>query len=493
MRTKSGYPQHIQHDDATTFIDVEKIDMILESPHGAFKDVFAPEISQPPTYRVVGTLGMVSIVYLFTCGGPIGSEPIVSAGGPLVGMICLLLYPFLVTIPYAYIVAELCSAFPEDGGFTIWVLNAFGPYWGFQVGYWSWISGVVRTALIPETILDLFLSFYDMEIESKAMRFFVKAGMAIVLTVPACFGTKNVARLSCLLLVVVIVPFLTYTVWAYTGARDFDDLFQVRHETTVYDRERADVETEGSIEIDWTVLVNTLFHKFDGIYMASVFGGEVMNPARTYPRAIFFTVLLAVATYLVPIPASIVADDLSWVFFGRDAYPFMAERIGGSFLKTFILIASVGGALGTFISGIYLKAFQVSGMAVNRLLPSILARRRSRFESPNHAIIGTAIVTIALLPVSFDDLLHMSNAFAAAVEFTIIVAAMRLRMTLPYIPRPTKVPGGVPGLLMFAAVPGVVLGYILVHTFMTSLIATLLMVGLLAVGLVYGVWSTRWS
>ena len=36
--------------------------------------------------------------------------------------------------------AELATAFPEDSGYVAWVTAAFGPYWGFQEGFWSWCA-----------------------------------------------------------------------------------------------------------------------------------------------------------------------------------------------------------------------------------------------------------------------------------------------------------------------------------------------------------------
>lgn len=37
------------------------------------------------------------------------------AGGPLVGFISLMLFPFIWGVPIAFITAELSTAFPEDG------------------------------------------------------------------------------------------------------------------------------------------------------------------------------------------------------------------------------------------------------------------------------------------------------------------------------------------------------------------------------------------
>jgi amino acid transporter len=476
--------------------DMEKIDMILESPQTAFKGNFDEHAQRPINYRVLGTLGIVAITYLFSSGGPIGSEPIMSSGGSLIALISLVVYPLFMTIPYAYIVAELCSAFPEDGGFTIWVLNAFGPFWAFQVGYWSWIAGVIRIAVEPATIIRLLLHYYghgEHLSASQPLEYCVRIGIALLLGVPALFGSLPVSRYTLLLVTVTIVTFLTYSVWAFTTAKTFDHLFEVRRRDDVFDPNTNGVIKSGPVDIQWDLLINTLFSKFDGIYMASVFGGEVLNPSRTYPRAIFFTVLLIVTTYIIPLPASLLADSLSWLQFELDSFPTMAFDIGGKILSTVVLVGSLCAAAGQFTSGIFIKSFMLSGMASNRLLPMSLSKRSVRYEAPTYGIGLTTVVAALMACIQSDDLVHLSNAFAAIVQFVIIVAAMRLRMTLPYIPRPTKVPGGVVGLMVFAAMPAVVLGYILLQVFLNLLVASLLFAGLLIAGIAYGFWSVRWT
>ena len=38
-----------------------------------------------------------------------------------------------------------------------WVTAAFGPFWGFQEGWWSWLSGVTDNSVYPV----LFLTYLD--------------------------------------------------------------------------------------------------------------------------------------------------------------------------------------------------------------------------------------------------------------------------------------------------------------------------------------------
>jgi hypothetical protein len=84
--------------------------------------------------------------------------------------------------------------------------------------------------------------------------------------------------------------------------------------------------------------------------MALVFGGEVSNPACVYPRAIFFTIALTVATYFIPMPASVITQTPHWTMYERDSYPFIALTFGGRVLEKFVTFSSVCGIAGLFLS-----------------------------------------------------------------------------------------------------------------------------------------------
>ncbi|KAL7681065.1 putative amino acid permease/ SLC12A domain-containing protein [Plasmopara halstedii] len=253
---------------------------------------------------------------------------------------------------------------------------------------------------------------------------------------------------------------------------------------------RTDDEQVGSIKIDWALLLNTLFWAFDGINMASVFGGEVSNPARVYPRAIAFTVALTLLTYVIPIPAAILVDDPNWRYFNRDSYPALADAIGGYVLKAVFAFSSCCSVAGLFVSGIFCKSFQLSGMSDVQLLPNCFARRSTRFNAPYVSITVTLVFTIALLGIEFKALLLMTNAFAGAVQLVIIFAAVRLRKQLPYIPRPVRVPGGTRVLAALAGLPTIVLCYIVFDTF-RSVIPTLTVLAFLVPGLFCGLYERR--
>uniref|UniRef100_K3WXD0 Uncharacterized protein n=1 Tax=Globisporangium ultimum (strain ATCC 200006 / CBS 805.95 / DAOM BR144) TaxID=431595 RepID=K3WXD0_GLOUD len=93
-----------------------------------------------------------------------------------------------------------------------------------------------------------------------------------------------------------------------------------------------------------------------------------------------------------------------------------------------------------FVSVIFAEACQISGMAKNRLLPAILARRNGNQVS-HFSVLILLILTLPLVNIDYNDLLPMTNTFSAGVDLAIIASAYDLRNKLPYIPRPAKTPG----------------------------------------------------
>jgi amino acid transporter len=51
-------------------------------------------------------------------------------------------------------------------GYVAWVTAAYGPFWGFQEGVWSWLSGIVDNSLYPAMLaanLQLFIPVLGVE------------------------------------------------------------------------------------------------------------------------------------------------------------------------------------------------------------------------------------------------------------------------------------------------------------------------------------------
>ena len=127
--------------------------------HVAGRDDSGDFVEDP--HRSIGWVGVAALVYFNVSGGPYGSEGLISACGPLPGLVAVIVFPLVWAFPLTLITAELSTSFPANGGYTIWVREAFGPFFGFQEGYWSWISGVVDNAVYPVLAMNYLLGMWS--------------------------------------------------------------------------------------------------------------------------------------------------------------------------------------------------------------------------------------------------------------------------------------------------------------------------------------------
>ncbi|DBA02017.1 TPA: hypothetical protein N0F65_000264 [Lagenidium giganteum] len=141
-----------------------------------------------------------------------------------------------------------------------------------------------------------------------------------------------------------------------------------------------------------------------------------------------------------------------------------------------------------YMANLFCESFQVSGMAECGLIPSFLKKRDARFETPHNAILLSFIMIIFVTALDSNELLELTNAFAALVQIMIVLAAIQLRRILPYMPRPFKVPGGTVVLVLLMLAPMAVVCYMLVTVFMKLVPALIVVVGLV-IGLLYGLCS----
>ena len=96
-------------------------------------------------------------------GGTYGTESVIAGAGYGRGILVLLFLPVIWCLPTAFMIGELSSALPEEGGYYAWVRRGLGNFWGFQ-----------------EAWLSLAASIFDMAIYPTLFVFYLKANGAVV-------------------------------------------------------------------------------------------------------------------------------------------------------------------------------------------------------------------------------------------------------------------------------------------------------------------------
>jgi amino acid transporter len=155
--------------------------------------------------------------------------------------------------------------------------------------------------------------------------------------------------------------------------------------------------------------------------------GEVRDPSRTVPRAVF-TALGAVAVIYVAV--HVVSQGVLGPALGASATP-VADAAGvavGGWGRTLILVGSVVSMFG-YVSGMTLAVPRaLLAFARDGFLPPRLAAVHPRFRTPHVAILTQAVVTAALaLSGAFEPLAYLANGSGLVAYAACCAAAWRLR------------------------------------------------------------------
>ena len=92
---------------------------------------------------------LVAATFFMVSGGTYGTEDIIHGAGYGRGILLLLLTPLLWSLPTAFMIGELSSALPAEGGYYAWVRRAMGNFWGFQEAWLSLVASIFDMAIYP--------------------------------------------------------------------------------------------------------------------------------------------------------------------------------------------------------------------------------------------------------------------------------------------------------------------------------------------------------
>ena len=92
---------------------------------------------------------LIAATFFMVSGGTYGTEDIVQGAGYSRAILILVLTPVVWSLPTAFMIGELASALPKEGGYYAWVHRALGRFWGFQEAWLSLTASVFDMAIYP--------------------------------------------------------------------------------------------------------------------------------------------------------------------------------------------------------------------------------------------------------------------------------------------------------------------------------------------------------
>jgi amino acid transporter len=367
-------------------------------------------------------------------GGTYGTEAVISGAGYGRGILVLLFLPVLWCLPTAFMIGELSSALPQEGGYYAWVRRGLGNFWGFQEAWLSLAASIFDMAIYP-TLFVFYLK--QMSPWFGEGNHGIYAGLFVVVTCAALnlAGIRVVGITSLWLFFLLSLPFglivlLTpMRLGAFTG-------------------ETHAAATGTGVGLLGAVLV--AMWNYMGWDNASTIAQEVERPQKTYPKAMIAAVILVSLTYIAPflavyftgIPASAFAEDGSWASI---AGQLGGKVMGFEWLRFMVTIGGMMSAFGMFNALVMSYSRLPLAMAKDGMMPKIFGKVTRKNETPWVAIVVLASCWALCLGLGFKRLVTLDIMLYGAALMLEFVTLVVLRIREPKLRRSFKVPGGMAG------------------------------------------------
>jgi amino acid transporter len=361
----------------------------------------------------------------------------VPAFGPGLTLLLLIVTPLVWSLPVALAMSEMASAMPDEGGYVTWVTRAFGRFWGFQVGWWSWINSFVDVAVYP-ALFVAYAQYWRPDMAGLERWLWALAFIAI-LTGLNLAGARPVGRAALVLGALALAP-IALLVVAGAGAM-----------TQVPWRPLA---AEGQTVLGGLGLgLAVMMWNYSGWDTPSTTLGETRAPERSYRLALFIALPVIALAYVLPVGVALGSGAVAWTAWDTGALPAVAERIGGAWLGHAVAAGAVLSTGGLFLSLLLTNSRLPYVLARDGVLAARLGRLHPRFGTPWAAVLVSAAFYAAFAVFSFKELIVL-NVWLYSVTLLVELAAFAwLRAAHPRMPRVWRVPGGAAGTLAVALPP----------------------------------------
>jgi basic amino acid/polyamine antiporter, APA family len=357
--------------------------------------------------RALGTWGLAASVVSIIVGAGIFAVPghlaaTIGAYAPLAFLACTVAVGAV-----GICFAEGGSRIPTSGGVYGYIEVALGPLVGYVAGTLKWFGSLMSGASVAAALADVAASVTP-PAWVGAVRAAVIVGSIGAIALINVRGVRSGARLIGFATVLKLVPLFIFVA---VGA-------------TAMHRGNFSLPAAPTHAALGRAVILALFALI-GMETALCASGEVVDPARTIPRALALA-LSTVAFLYVSI--QVIAQGMLGPALAASRVP-LADAMAqfGPGLRALMLAGAAVSMLGCIGSDILGSPRMVFAIARDGLLPRVLARVHPRTHVPHVAILSYAAVQIAMaLSGTFVELALLSALTVAGLYIAGCFAAWRL-------------------------------------------------------------------
>ncbi|CAM3024130.1 amino acid permease [Paenibacillus sediminis] len=391
--------------------------------------------------KKLGVLGL-SIISINTILG-LKNIPFAATVGPS-AIVFWIVAAFLFFIPISLIVAELSTTYPEQGGISAWVNRAFGKKASFLTTWFYWVANFTYypSLLLGITINIAYAINQQQLIHNTWLTTIISLTIFWVFTLLTLRGTQMSEKLAAIGTPLgVIAPVILIFGFGLAS------ILSGHHSATEF---TVRTITPNNLSLDTVMFLSTLMFAFAGVEMLGTIAGDVKNPQKTFPKAIWYSSVIIGLVYIIGTIAFQFVINIKPDQTATALYLF-ADQVTKQFNLPFHLsqilaicfVVSTLGALSFLILNPNVMFYE-SGKTV---LPKVLTKTNKANMPANLILLQAVGISIILLLSGFvptiSKALNMLILMATLAFFIpyifLICAYIKLRLTDHAAVRPFKI------------------------------------------------------
>ena len=323
-----------------------------------------------------------------------------------------LLAAFFFLIPVGFVSAEFSSKFPDEGGVFHWVRSTLGDKCGLLAVWLQWINTMVW---YPTMLLFIAgTASYLVNSQFASSKPFLLAGSLLIfwaLTLLNLKGIKTTSKVNSFCGTVgTLIPMLCLI---FLGAY------------WIFSSQPLSISLSWSNLVPTTGILNssnalvTVMASFLGMELAGVHVGDIKNPQKNFPKAIYYSVLILLITLVLgslSIAFIVPNQQIHFVDGVMQTFSTLLASFGKLSLVPLFALLIVLGAAGGSINWILSPAKSLMQAAEKDFLPSYFLKKNKHGAPQRILVLQGIVVSIFCLALHFVPSINSYYWFLMALS-----------------------------------------------------------------------------
>jgi amino acid transporter len=310
-----------------------------------------------------------------------------------------------------YAVAKLGARYPSSGGIVTFLLKGFGP--GHVTAVTSWLlyfASIIVTAMVAVSFGSYGSSLFFGDDAAPAWGHILTSAVVLLVAVVNIAGATFIDRVQSIIVVVLLAVFAVFIVVT---------LAQLEPELLAPSTYPPTVDIISSVALT--------FFAYLGFAVISFTGGDLPNPARNLPRAMYLALAITTALYVL----------VSWGVFGTltvqevidngdTALAVAARPALGEAGFAMMAVAALLATSSSVNANIYAAAGSTAKLAEAGQFPPVFGQQ-SRVGGTRGLLISAVLVLLLANLVDLSAIASLGSVVALSIFLVTSIAALRLR------------------------------------------------------------------